>query len=193
MSERGCFIAARLDFQVAGLWASLKHSGKREEELACSCVWHWRRPWMSCSGKCRSSVLEPLFDTFPPLMNFSLFSLFIFRNYNLIYLFCEVILRGLQKPFLCIWRTYWFLTGHHKNYIWLTCTIERKNKIHTCIYQVLLTLSSRPRVMLGSLSFVTAELYSAVSSPTFCFCASDSWRFPARAYDAALITSVELF
>lgn len=40
---------------------------------------------MSCSGKCRSSVLEPLFDTFPPLMNFSLFSLFIFRNYNLIY------------------------------------------------------------------------------------------------------------
>lgn len=35
-------------------------SGNREEEPCCSRVWRWRQPWMSCSGTCRSSVLEPL-------------------------------------------------------------------------------------------------------------------------------------
>lgn len=127
----GPLCSSQLGFQLPGLWASVKLSGNREEELCCPCVCRLRRLWLSCSGRCRSQLWSLCLTPLLPQTSLCS-SVPIFGNYNLIDFFRGATFKGLQKPFFECVADLFVPHSRLLNYIWLKCIWE-KNKIHTCI------------------------------------------------------------
>lgn len=108
-------------------------------------------PWVSSLGRCRASVFEPVFDTSHSFSRELLDVLLCppFRNYSLTY-FCRLSHSAKSTEVIFVQKADLFVSHSRSlNSILLNCNIWKKNKIPICTLNILPTLFSRPRVILG--------------------------------------------